>query len=209
MLTLYISPGSCSLASLIALEESGLPFDARRVNFADGEQRSEAFLTINPKGRVPALVTEQGIITETPAILAYIAAIAPAAKLAPLDDPFEFASLQSFNNYICSTVHVNHAHGRRAIRWADDPAAHDAMKAKVPQTMRDSFTLIEEKMFAGPWVMGERYSVADPYLFVMTDWLPSDSVDPAEFPKAAAHHARMLERPAVQRALAREKASLR
>lgn len=209
MLTLYFSPGSCSLASLSALEESGLPFDARRVNFAEGEQRSEAFLKINPKGRVPALVTEQGIITETPAILAYIAAIAPAAKLAPLDDPFEFARLQSFNNYICSTVHVNHAHGRRAARWADDPAAHDAMKAKVPQTMRDSFTLIEEKLFAGPWVMGERYSVADPYLFVMTDWLPSDSVDPAEFPKAAEHHARMLERPAVQRALAREKASLR
>jgi glutathione S-transferase len=161
----------------------GLAFEARRINFADGEQRSEDFLKINPKGRVPALVTEQGVITETPAILAYIAAIAPAAKLAPLDDPFEFARLQSFNNYICSTVHVNHAHRPRGSRWADDPAAHEAMKAKVPQTMTDSFTLIEEKMFAGPWVMGERYSVADPYLFVMTGWLPSDGVDPASFPR--------------------------
>jgi glutathione S-transferase len=206
MLTLYFSPGTCSRASLIALEESGLPFEAKRIDTANGEQRSEAYLKINPKGRVPALATEKGVLTETPAILAYIAAIAPAAGLAPLDDPFEFARLQAFNSYICSTVHVNHAHGRRASRWADDVAAHEAMKAKVPQTMAESFALIEDGMFAGPWVMGERYSVADPYLFVMTGWLPSDDVDPARFPKVADHYARMLERPAVQRALAREKA---
>ncbi|MFK0331544.1 glutathione S-transferase family protein [Rhizobium sp. NPDC090275] len=206
MLTLYFAPGTCSRASLIALEESGLPFEAKRIDTANGEQRSEAYLKINPKGRVPALATEKGVLTETPAILAYIAAIAPAAGLAPLDDPFEFARLQAFNSYICSTVHVNHAHGRRASRWADDVAAHEAMKAKVPETMAESFALIEDGMFAGPWVMGERYSVADPYLFVMTGWLPSDDVDPARFPKVADHYARMLERPAVQRALAREKA---
>jgi glutathione S-transferase len=206
MLTFYYTPGTCSQASLIALEEAGLAFEARKISFADGEQRSEAFLKVNPKGRVPALVTDQGVITETPAILAFIAAIAPAAKLAPLDNPFAFAQLQSFNNYICSTVHINHAHRPRGSRWADDLAAQEAMKAKVPQTMTESFTLIEDRMFAGPWVMGEAYSVADPYLFVMTGWLPSDGVDPAAFPKIAAHHARMLERPAVQRALAREKA---
>ncbi|MBO9123083.1 MULTISPECIES: glutathione S-transferase family protein [unclassified Rhizobium] len=206
MLTLYFAPGTCSRASLIALEESGLPFEAKRVDTANGEQRSEAYLKINPKGRVPALATEKGVLTETPAILAYIAAIAPAAGLAPLDDPFEFARMEAFNSYICSTVHVNHAHGRRASRWADDVAAHEAMKAKVPQTMAESFALIEDGMFAGPWVMGEGYSVADPYLFVMTGWLPSDDVDPVRFPKVANHYARMLERPAVQRALAREKA---
>jgi len=205
MLTLYFAPGACSRASLIALEESGLPFEAKRVDTANGEQRSEAYRAINPKGRVPALATEKGVLTETPAILAYIAAIAPAAGLAPLDDPFEFARLQAFNSYICSTVHVNHAHGRRASRWAGDVAAHEAMKAKVPETMAESFALIEDGMFAGPWVMGERYSVADPYLFVMTGWLPSDDVDPARFPKVADHYARMLERPAVQRALAQEK----
>ena len=206
MLTLYFAPGTCSRASLIALEESGLSFEAKRIDTACGEQRSEAYLKINAKGRVPALATEKGVLTETPAILAYIAAIAPAAALAPLDDPFEFARLQAFNSYICSTVHVNHAHGRRGARWADDPAAHEAMKAKVPETMAESFALIEDGMFAGPWVMGERYSVADPYLFVMTGWLPSDDVDPARFPRVADHYARMLERPAVQRALAREKA---
>ncbi|WP_454848548.1 glutathione S-transferase family protein [Rhizobium binxianense] len=206
MLILYFAPGTCALASMITLEESGLPFETRKVDTAGGEQRSPEYLKINPKGRVPALATDRGVLTETPAILAYIAQLAPAAGLAPFDDPFEFARLQSFNNYICSTVHVNHAHRPRGSRWADDPAALDAMKAKVPQTMAESFALIEETLFQGPWVMGKDYSLADPYLFVMTGWLPSDGVDPARFPKVSAHHARMLERPAVQRALAREKA---
>jgi glutathione S-transferase len=72
--------------------------------------------------------------------------------------------------------------------------------------MGESFELIEATMFRGPWVMGDSYTVADPYLFVMTGWLPSDGVDPARFPNISEHHTRMLERPAVQRALAREKA---
>jgi glutathione S-transferase len=206
MLTLYFASGSCALASLIALEESGLSFEAQKVNTKEGEQRSEAYLKINPKGRVPALATERGVLTENTAILAYIAQIAPAAKLAPLDDPYEFGRLQAFNSYISSTVHVNHAHRPRGYRWADDAAALEAMKAKVPQTMTESFGLIEESLFEGPWVMGETYTIADPYLFVMTGWLPSDGVDPTLFPKVNEHHARMLERPAVQRALAREKA---
>lgn len=205
MLTLYFAPRTCALASLIALEESGLPFSTKKLNFAEGEQRSPDYLAINPKGRVPALVTERGIITETPAILAYIAQIAPAAQLAPLD-PFEFARMQSFNNYLCSTVHVNHAHGRRGSRWADDAAAQEAMKAKVPQTMSEAFEVIDHAMLEGPWVMGEYYSVADPYLFVMTGWLRPDGVDPIHFKKSTAHYAQMIERPAVQRALEREQA---
>ncbi|EJC73771.1 glutathione S-transferase [Rhizobium leguminosarum bv. trifolii WSM2012] len=202
MLTLYYAPGTCALASLIALEESGLAFGTRKLTFANGEQRSPDYLQINPKGRVPALVTDRGVLTETPAILGFIAESAPGAKLVPLGDAFEMARLQSFNSYLCSTVHVNHAHRPRGSRWADEPAALEAMKAKVPQNMADCFTLIEEKMFEGPWVMGETYSLADPYLFVMTDWLPSDGVDPTRFAKVTDHHARMLQRPAVQRALA-------
>ncbi|WP_049734514.1 glutathione S-transferase family protein [Rhizobium ecuadorense] len=202
MLTLYYAPGTCALASLIALEESGLAFETRKLSFANGEQRSPDYLKINPKGRVPALVTDRGVLTETPAILGFIAESAPAAKLAPLGDAFEMARLQSFSSYLCSTVHVNHAHRPRGSRWSDDPAVIEAMKAKVPQNMADCFTLIEETMFKGPWVMGETYSLADPYLFVMTDWLPSDGVDPARFVEVSDHHARMLQRPAVQRAVA-------
>ncbi|MGY5806538.1 glutathione S-transferase family protein [Rhizobium sp. LEGMi198b] len=205
MLNLYFSPGSCALASLIALEESGLAYEARRLNFAVGEQRSPDYLAINPKGRVPALVTDKGVVTENVAILAYVAQIAPAARLAPLDDPFDFARMQAFNSYLASTVHVNHAHKGRGYRWTDDAAAIEAMKAKVPQNMGECFALIEEKMLEGPWVMGEQYTVADGYLFTLASWLPGDGVDRASFEKVSAHHARMLERPAVQRAIDAER----
>ncbi|MDL2407713.1 glutathione S-transferase N-terminal domain-containing protein [Rhizobium calliandrae] len=202
MLNLYFAPGSCALASVIALEESGLDYEARRINLASGEQRSPEYLAVNPKGRVPALVTDKGVVTENVAILGYVAQIAPAACLAPLDDPFEFARMQAFNSYLASTVHVNHAHKGRGYRWTDDAAAIEAMKVKVPQTMSESFALIEEKMLEGPWVMGEQYTVADGYLFTLASWLPGDGVDRTQFEKVSAHHARMLERPAVQRAVA-------
>lgn len=202
MLKLFYTPGTCSLASHIALEEAGAGYEVHRVDFSKAEQTKPDYLTINPKGRVPALVTDRGILTETPAILAYIAQSFPKARLAPLDDPFEFARLQSFLSYLCSTVHVAHAHARRAARWADDPAAQEAMKAKVPQNMADCFALIERTMFVGPFVRGDAYSVADPYLFTIAGWLESDGVDPAWFPRILDHRNRMAERPAVAKVLA-------
>ena len=150
MLTLYYSPGSCALASHIALEEAGADYKTIRLDFAQNDQRAPGYLAINPKGRVPALVTEQGILTESPAILVYIAQRFPQARLAPLADPFAFARLQSFNSYLCSTVHVAHAHRMRGYRWADDPAALAEMKRKVPQTVGEAFQLIERHMIAGP-----------------------------------------------------------
>ncbi|RMI21573.1 glutathione S-transferase family protein [Sinorhizobium meliloti] len=202
MLKLFYTPGTCSLASHIALEEAGAGYEVHRVDFSKAEQTKPDYLTINPKGRVPALVTDRGILTETPAILAYIAQSFPKARLAPLDDPFEFARLQSFLSYLCSTVHVAHAHARRPARWADDPAAQEAMKAKVPQNMADCFALIERTMFVGPFVRGDAYSVADPYLFTIAGWLESDGVDPARFPRILDHRNRMAERPAVAKVLA-------
>jgi glutathione S-transferase len=204
MLTLYYAPGTCARAAHIALEEAGAEFRAERVDFAKNAQRSPEYLRINPKGRVPALVTEDGILTEAPAILAYIAMRFPAAGLMPLGDPFAFARVQAFNAYLCATVHVAHAHRGRGSRWVDDPAAIEAMKAKVTQNMGECFDLIERDMIAGPWAMGGTYSVADPYLFTISAWLAGDGVDIARFPKVAAQRERMLGRPAVQRALARE-----
>ena len=128
----------------------------------------------------------------------------PAAKLAPLDDAYGFARVQAFNSYLCSTVHVAHAHRVRGTRWADDPAAIEELKRKVPQTMGDCFDLIERQMIEGPWVMGETYTICDPYLFTLSGWLAGDGVDIARFPKVAAHRARMAERDAVKQALAEE-----
>lgn len=206
MLTLYFSPGSCSRACHIALEESGLPYEGKRINFAENQQRSDEYLKLNPKGRVPALATPKGILTEAPAIMSYIAQTAPDAKLAPLNDPFEFGRMQAFNSYIASTVHVAHAHGRRGSRWANQESSLEDMKNKMPQVMTDCFTLIENEMLVGPWVLGNSYSVADGYLFVMSGWLKGDSVDVAKFPKVYDHYKRMQERPAVIRALEAERA---
>ncbi len=204
MLKLFATPGTCAFASHIALEEAGAQFTLERISFADGQQSSAPYLAINPKGRVPALVTADGVLTETPAILAYIAQRYPQANLAPLDDPFAFARIQSFNSYLCSTVHVAHAHRSRGRRWTDDPAALEALKQKVPQTVAAGFDHIEKHLFTGPYVMGEHYTIADPYLFTLARWMPGDSIDPDDFPVIAAHSALMRPRPAVQRALAAE-----
>ena len=202
MLKLFYATGTCALASHIALEEAGAQYETVKLNFSQGEQRKPEYLKVNPKGRVPALVTDKGALTETPAILVYIAQSYPAARLAPLDDPFALAQAQAFNSYLCSTVHVAHAHRVRGSRWADDPGAIEAMKLKVAQNMTDCFELIEREMFAGPWVMGAAYSICDPYLFTLTGWLEGDGVDLASLPKMQAHRARMMERPAVSKVVA-------
>lgn len=202
MLTLYYAPTTCAVATHIALEEAGAPYEARRLNLAKGEQRTPEYLAVNPKGRVPALVTEHGVLTETPALLVYVASRFPEAGLAPLGDYVAMARLNEFNSYLASTVHVAHAHRLRGSRWADDPAAIEAMKAKVKTNMADSCGLIEERLAAsGPWVMGDRYSVADGYLFTVSRWLDGDGVDIAAYPRVKSHHDAMLARPAVQRVL--------
>ena len=201
MLKLYFAPATCSLASHIALEETGAPYEAEKVDFKAGGQRAPDYLRLNPKGRVPALATDRGVLTETPAILAYIGQSFPDSAVGIPKDAFDFARIQAFNAYLCSTVHVAHAHKRRASRWADDPAAQEAMAAKVTANMGDCFELIENTMIAGPYVMGETYSIADPYLFTISGWLEGDGVDIARFPKVLAHRDRMAKRPAVKAAL--------
>lgn len=202
MLKLYSAPGTCSLAANIALHEAGADHELVTLDFANQQQRSPEYLAINPKGRVPTLVTEHGVLSETVALLLYVAQRFPAAKLAPLDDPFALARMQEVNSYLASTVHVAHAHKRRGARWADEASSIADMQRKVPQTMTEAFNVIENHYLQGPWVLGASYSVADGYLFTIASWLKTDDVDIALFPKVAEHTARMLERPAVQRALA-------
>ena len=205
MLRLYYATGTCALATHIALEETGAPYEAVRVDFGAQAQRGPEYLAINPKGRVPALVTDRGTLTESPAILAFIAQAFPNAKLVP-QDSFAFAQVQSINNYLCSTVHVAHAHKMRGARWATEETSFADFKRKVPETMTACFTLIERDMLKGPWVMGEQYTICDPYLYTIAGWLEGDGVDLAPLPKVAAHRKRMSERPAVQKVLGEAKA---
>src|SRR5438034_3189347 len=167
MFKLYYAPGTCALATHIALEEAGAPYEAVLVDFRSQSQRSAEYLAVNPKGRVPALATESGTLTETPALLLFVAQRFPAAELAPLADPFALAQVQEFNSYLCSTVHVAHAHRMRGTRWADDAAAIEAMKRTVPSNVADCFGLIEHKPLQGPWVAGALSPTAAPYLFTL------------------------------------------
>lgn len=198
---LHYAPHTCALASHIVLEEVGADYEINRIDFAVAEENSPAYLALNPKGRVPLLETAQGNLTETPAILLYLAQCYPQANLAPLDNAFALAELQAFNSYLCSTVHVAHAHRMRGNRWADDPAAITAMQAKVPESVLAGFRHVEENYLRGPWVMGNQYTLADPYLFTLAQWLEGDGVALESIPRVVDHRARMLERKSVQAAL--------
>ena len=208
MLKLYYTASTCSLATHIVLEEVGAEYSTARIDFATAQQTSPEYLKINPKGRVPALVTDEGVLTETPAMLVYVAQRFPHARLAPMDDPFFFSQIQSFNSFLCSHVHVAHAHRMRGHRWVDADDAHSiaAMQRKVPESVGAGFELIEREMLKGPWVMGDQYTICDPYLFTLAQWLEKDGVDLARIPRVVDHRRRMSERPGVKKALAEETA---
>jgi glutathione S-transferase len=138
-------------------------------------------------------------------MLAYIAQSFPKAKLAPFDDAFAFGQVQAFNSYLCSSVHVAHAHRMRGTRWAAEESTFADMKRFVPKSVGSSFALIEHKMLRGPWVMGEAYTVCDGYLFTLAEWLEGDGVDLSVLPRVLDHRKRMSERPAVRRAIQEER----
>jgi len=204
-LALHYARGSISLATIIVLEEAELPYKLVSVDFAKAEQKSAAYLDINPLGRVPTLETPHGLLTETIALLAYLADLKPQAQLLP-SDAFQRARALSFASYLASTVHVAHAHRMRGTRWVDasETEAIAAMQRKVPQSVLDAFLLIEKHRLGEPWVLGERYSICDAHLFTIAQWLERDGVDTRPLPRVLAHRERVRSRPATQRALAAE-----
>ncbi|WP_281973761.1 glutathione S-transferase family protein [Ruegeria faecimaris] len=182
---LYYAPRTISVAVAIALEEAGLDYEAIQLDFASGEQTKSAYKQINPKGRVPALVVDGGILTETGALLEFIAAMAPKAGLVPAD-PIMAARMREVMYYLASTMHVNHAHKLRGARWADKKSSWKDMTAKVAQTMAASCDYICSNGLRGPFVLGEAFSLADAYLYVVCSWLEGDGVDVATYPKIVA-----------------------
>lgn len=197
-ITLYTSGTSIGVVSHIALEESGIEYQAIAMDFANKQQSSAEYLRINPKARVPSLIVEEGVITETPAILTYLAQMAPDSSIGLPADPFEHAQIQSFNAYLCSTVHVAHAHKMRGTRWVNDEAALKAMTANVPATMALCFEMIEHNMLKGPWVHGDKFSLSDPYLYRISSWAEADGVDIEKFPAIKAHRSAMADRDSVK-----------
>ena len=195
----FYAPGTVSLATLIALYETNATFEPIRVDFANKEQTKPEYLSINPKGRVPALATDQGILTETSALLIYIAEQFPDANLLP-NDTYTRAKTHEMLSYLASTVHVNHAHKLRGYRWASEQSSFDDMRAKVTDNVFNSFQVIEEAL-DGPWAMGEHYTISDAHLYTIAGWLEADGVPRTNLPRVNAHFERMNTRPAVRKAL--------
>jgi glutathione S-transferase len=201
---LYHSPGACSLAVHIALEEVGTAFALERVMIADGENLEEPFTAINPRGHVPVLV-EGGIVhRETSAILIYLASRFPTAGLLPGVESAGYSACLEWLSWIATTHHVNLMNYWRPHRLAPAGAPLDEMKAIAGKKFEDGGAEIEAAMI-GPWFLGERYTVVDPYLLFCYRQgnrigLPMAS----QFPKFTAWAHRMIARPAVARAFEKE-----
>lgn len=206
MLTLFYIPGACSLVPHIALEEAGADYRRHLVDYAGGETRTPEYRAISPLGRVPALLTDRGPITENPAILSYIAQSHPQAELAPLDDLFAFAQVQMFNLFIANNLHVAFRQIAFPDSYADGADAAAALKAKAPELADRYFAVIEAGLADGrPYVHGDRFTLSDIYLFVYANYLRlGDRGDPARVPHVIAHRGRIRQRPAVERILAIE-----
>jgi glutathione S-transferase len=202
-LTLFYIPGACSLVPHIALEEAGAEYRRHRVDYAGGETRTPAYRAISPLGRVPALLTERGPITENPAILAYIAQRYPQARLAPLDDTYECARVQAFNMFMANSVHVAFRQISFPDTYADGAEAAAALRNKVPELSNRYFGIIEQTLADDrPFVHGDSFTTSDIYLFVYSNYLRmGDRGDPASVPRVIAHRSRIRLRPAVQRIL--------
>ncbi|MCK0167095.1 glutathione S-transferase family protein [Jannaschia sp. S6380] len=190
---LHLAPGTISLCVHAALAEANLPHELRWLDFKAGAQHGADHLALNPKGRVPVLVTDDGPLTEAAAILEWIAETA-YPDLMPADR-WQAAKAREMMLYLASTVHVNHAHKLRGSRWADDTEAHAAMRAKVAENMAENAAYLEDRL-TDDWVVAD-FSAADLYLWNVTRWLPGDGVPLEGYPRLAAHHDRVAARPAV------------
>ena len=204
--TLYYAPGACSLASHIALEETGAPYETVRLNLQAGDQRAPEYLAVNERGRVPALYEDGRVLTENTALLRHVARAHPEARLWP-EDLRDQAVADEWLGWLSTNHHPAYAHIRRAERYSADEAAHPGIRAKGADTFRDLCTMTEVRLSNGGWAVGGRYSVVDPYLLLFWTWGrgPALGFDMAErFPAWTAHARAMAERPAVQRVFARE-----
>jgi glutathione S-transferase len=208
MLTLYYSPGACSLASHIALEEAGTPYRLQLVSIAGGEQRAPYYLAnVNARGKVPALRTDEGVLTENVAILTYIARSHPHAGLLP-EEPIGMARCIAHMAYLSSTVHAAFTHIVRPGRFATDRAAHENLKATGRENAWNLLQELDGLLAGKEWVLGSHYSVADPYTLVIYGWGKLHAMPLEQLENYTGFKERMLRRPAVRRVLEREQSRL-
>lgn len=202
-LRLFYSPGACSLVTHIALEEAGAEFEPVRVTLAQGEQLKPEYLAINPHARVPALATEGGVITENVAILNYIADLFGADGSVPRGDPHAAARCNELLGWFASSVHIAFAQIWRAERFTADESVWEAIQAGGREVLTRQFAEIETLCGEG-WLVPGHFTAADGYALTFLRWTRRIGFDIGAYPQWAALAGRIVERPAVRRALDRE-----
>jgi glutathione S-transferase len=200
---LFYAPGACSLAAHIVLEEIGRPFEAVGLDLMAGDQRKADYLALNPKGRVPLLVTEAGALTESVAILGFLADSAPQQHLLPTD-PWARAQALSLLAWLSGTVHgIAFASIFRPARFSDDETAFPAVKAKGLSEVNAHLATMNARLSERDYAF-DHFTIADPYFLILRRWAIRVGVDVVAHTALTAHAERLAARPAVQRALARE-----
>ncbi len=204
--TLYYSPGACSLAPHILLEETGADYKLIEVNVQQGKAQEEQFLRVNPKGRVPVLFTSNQMLTEVPAICWYIGSGGCGSRTLISNDALQQARALEWFNWLSGTLHGIAFGGKwRPQRFVTEQALFSAINARADENLRDGFAYVEQQLIDREWALGNEYSIVDPYLFVFYNWANAIGTDVRMlYPHLYAHAMRMLARPAVQRALQQE-----
>jgi glutathione S-transferase len=206
---LYYSPGACSLAAHILLEEIGAPFDVELVSIRDGANTRPEYRAIHPLQRVPALAIGGEILTEVGAILHFLADAHPQRNLAPAHGSLQRARSLEWCSFLASSVHIAFAQQWRPERFSDDATAHGAVKSSGKSAVERFFAAIDEKMSLHPYALGGEYSVCDPYLLVFYRWGNRIELPMESYPHWTRHAKLLLARDAVQRAFKREDISIR
>jgi glutathione S-transferase len=193
---LYFSPGACSLSPHIVLLEAGLAFTTERVDLGTKKTASGAdYNAINPKGYVPALELKDGVVlTEGPAIVQYLADLAPASKLAPAAGTLERYQVMEWLNFIGTELHKN-------FGPLFNPAATEEMKAAARNNLTKRFGYVARQLDGRDYLTGSQFTVADAYLFTVANWCGLLKFDLSDWPTLQAFQARVAARPAVQQAL--------
>lgn len=204
---LYYSPGACSFAPHIVLEEIGKPYETELVSTMDGSTQKEKYLRINPKGRVPLLNDGDHTITEASAIMLYLALTNPESNLVD-EDPLQLARTIEWMNWL-ATIHTQViAQHWRAERFTDDTSAHEGIQKKGKECLIEVCSQINSKIGRSSWSVGDQYSIADPYLLVFFRWGNRLGVNMRRFEHWTQHAEKMEKRNAVQNVLEAEGISL-
>jgi len=204
MLTLFYSPGACSMASHIGLEESGTAYELKPIALAKGEQRTPDYLKINPRGRVPALRLEDGsVLTENTAILSYLGLRFPEKGLLPKESTAQ-ARCISMMAWLSNSVHPAFTHIFRPERFSEQEAAYPSIKAAGKKTFWAALQEIDGMVAGKSWMQGDQFTACDPYALVFYGWGARIELPVKELANYTAWKRRMLERPAVRKVLERE-----